>query len=368
MDNGVSYGILSIDNLSEDDIELFVSILDALNCWKDNFWSKNKKKNYLRNHCKKEMSQILIEVLKSKQIETEIRKIVDPLLRDPELRRILSAICFLSAISIEARFYILDEMIEEYEIKTLRRDENLKHFFSVDLLSCSVRPRSSVFSLFILRKYFDTAELSKIFLEFLTKINSKVECKDIRKQLLSFNTLERIFGNNKLASLYGYYEAVKYCTNSMINDSQYWLQVAMCHIARKKYDETYNSLNRAYDEAKKTTRYKYKTEKIDNQMVRLLVKQSLIADNSHDAFELFLKADNLPRKQSFSVYKYKIIFEYSGFFDEHFSVLDVEEKETIKKICSIYLKECEEKQRGEKSWREEIIFERCQSMLKKYAE
>ena len=288
MDNGVSYGILNVDNLSEDDIELFVSILDALNFWKkNNSLNNNEKKSYLRNHCKKEMSQILIEVLKSKKIEMEIRKIVDPLLRDSELRNILSAICFLSVISIEARFYILDEMIEEYEIKTLRRGENLKHFFSVDLLEGSVHPRSSVFSLFILRKYFDTAELSKIFLEFLKKINSKTEYKDIRRQLLSFNTLERIFGNNKLASLYGYYEDVKYCIKSMVNDPQYWLQVAMCHIACKKYDKAYDSLNRAYDEAKKTTHYKYRTEKIDNQMARLLVKQSLVADNLCIAFELF---------------------------------------------------------------------------------
>lgn len=43
-------------------------------------------------------------------------------------------------------------------------------------------------------------------------------------------------------------------------------------------------------------------------------------------------------------------------------------RDKVKKICGVYLREYEEKQKNERIRGYEIIFERCHNMLKKYVE
>ncbi|PDX10040.1 hypothetical protein BB407_05420 [Helicobacter pylori] len=151
----------------------------------------------------------------------------------------------------------------------------------------------------------------------------------------------------------------------LIENPQFWLQYAICHISIGKFKEAQDYLNQAYGKAKQKNRL-YNVDYIDNQQARLYIYQGTNAEDKEDAFRFFKQAVGLlgeHRKED--EYKYSIIESFWEFLEKHFLHFGKNKQEVIQKVLADhYEKFCSFC--GQGSWYKQKIIRGCEKVFEKY--
>ncbi|WP_242423416.1 N-6 DNA methylase [Helicobacter pylori] len=151
----------------------------------------------------------------------------------------------------------------------------------------------------------------------------------------------------------------------LIENPQFWLQYAICHISIGKFKEAQDYLNQAYGKAKQKNRL-YNVDYIDNQQARLYIYQGIETEYKEDAFSFFKKAVALlGGRIKEDEYKYSIIESFWNFLEKHFLHFEKNKQEVIQKVLADHHEKfcnfC-----GQGSWYKQKIIRGCEKVFEKY--
>lgn len=368
---------LLIDTLDDNEVGYFCDILDTIGIWTESSktnWSLERKKNHIQEECYSQISYILVDILKAKQMADKIKDLVSIALKDDITKRHLFVILLLNVMDIPMGLGLLEQLLGEYNLSIFQNDifTYLVHCNLLDRDN-EIQPKSSIFSRFVLQSnIFEPQYIIKESLDLLIRIENLGKnnlqyskyLNDVRINLFRFNFIERILPeNNKKNMLVQYYENIKNEIPRIQHDPQYYLQYATCFIANNDFEKAQRYLKIAYDKSKETT---YDTYKIDNQQARLYLLQSARhSTNIKEAIEHFLKADELlTKRHKDDIYKYKTMLKYKDFIENRCTSFDKNAKDKIRKICENQLKAMANV-KGFETDRQDKTYMDCKAMLEK---
>ncbi len=190
-------------------------------------------------------------------------------------------------------------------------------------------------------------------------------------KLLNYRTMSRVFGkekdgdkDKKFIFLRNYYDDAKREIPILIENPQFWLQYAICHISIGKFKEAQDYLDQAYGKANQKD--SYDVDYIDNQQARLYIYQGIETEDKEDAFSFFKKAvELLGERRKEDEYKYSIIKSFWEFLEKHFLHFEKNKQEVIQKVLADHHEKfcsfC-----GQGSWYKQKIIRGCEKVFEKY--
>ncbi len=364
---------INIDILSDQEIDQIIKILEHTSLWgKYGSYSYSRKKRHIAYSCEKQLSNILIDILKNTHIKKEVGKLLVNIFKDENLKLNLLIICLLDTMNIPTSLSLISDLSDNDSIfsKFLNTNE-ICHFFTLNRFHRSINTRSSIYSLYLLNEHFGPSYIIDKCVYLLVHLEGKFNQNSldrlrnhIRINLFRFNFIERILPmKHKTSMLVNYYEKIKNDLPNHIKNPQYWLQYAMAHIALSNYDEAYRYLQAAYDKSK--SKHHYDTHKIDNQKARLnLIVASQNSTAIEESMNLFFEADKLLNKQENDVFKFKVVNKYFEFYDSKKILFNETHRSRMKKICELKLNELASlKDSNYSNYKQERVYQNCENNL-----
>lgn len=365
---------INVDILDDNEIEFLIKIIDHTSLWGDYGWqSYSKKKYHIKERCKSQLSNVLIDILKSTHIKNEIKKLLSKVFEDEETKLNIFIICLLDVMNIPITLSLISELAQnDLALSKFSNSNEIRNFFTLNIFEHSVDTKSSIYSLYLLNEHFGPNYLIDNCLLILQSLERKfIKSKyldltrnDIRVNLFRFNFIERILPiSTKTGMLVKYFEEIKNVLPFHINNPQYWLQYGMAHIAMRNYDKADRYLKSAYDKAK--FRDSYDTHKINNQKARLNLKVATLSSTKiEEAMRLFIDADNLLNKNENDVYKFKIALNYSKFYEAKKHTLSKPQRSRIKQACTHKLNDLRSLQKFDAyNFKQEKVYHDCETQL-----
>jgi tetratricopeptide (TPR) repeat protein len=239
-----------LDNLTDLEIAGFEELVNFAGLWGEEVAGRSRQQRiyYVSNTLGRSLYRLLLEVLKSRKVQHEIESLLAPLRADTGVRHFFTTAFIVSILGYN--FWINDWQAF-YKLKNAREvlrkhAAHVAHFVLVDV--ASIRPRSGVLSLFMVRHYIDDETimecLSDIY-EVAATNHGDNEFERAQHDLLKYSVVEPIFSSrNKLEILIKYFEEIRTIANTR-NNPDYWLQMG---IACTIYGD-YESAQRAFDNA-----------------------------------------------------------------------------------------------------------------------
>ncbi|MFP6841595.1 MAG: SIR2 family protein [Acinetobacter sp.] len=324
---------LMIDKLNESEIRKFVSIFTHLGAWgKKSSYSESRKVRYFKEDLEAELSMILLELLKSPNIQSKIENNILNLKQQDEKNHInIILICLLQSLNITPTQSFICKMSNSNKIydSTFTKSENFKSVFGD-----YKQVKNSVLYNFILKNYFPASEVTNSLILIIKNLKDlrgswDFDEKELYKALIRFSFIERILSENvKIETLRTYYEELKYEIPGLKNDPQFWLQYAMCYIAHKDYPKADQLLNTAYGLAEAS----YNTHKIDNQKARLLLLQINDNNSIQDNFEKYREASTLILNQPSNDFKIRRISDLYEITNKYYYSFSTSQKNILNPI------------------------------------
>lgn len=334
---------LFIDKLDSSDIEQFCTIINNLAAWDLMGKGKQIQINRIHDRCKGEISNILIDIFESEQMSSRIKELFANFSQKSTIRKHLFVVCLLNVMNIPISISLIEYILDDYDLEIFRGDV-FDYLVQIDILDDGnkIKSKSSVFCQFILKHIFEADYVISESLQLLKSLNNKRDLNiqygyEVKTNLFKFNFIESILPEKgKIEKLREYYENIKRDMPRITERSQYWLQYAMCFIARdtkKDFDEAQHYLDAAYNISTNKENNRY-VDKIDNQQARLYVKQSVKENDYKKAFDYFKKADMKLSRQKNDRYKFKVLRDYLNCIEQHKEFF-VKDESMAKEICSV---------------------------------
>ena len=262
---------------------------------------------YIKTKGNSELSSILLEFLKSPQIQNKIQPIFVQLnLNDTWLKAVV-AIYLLGLMDKEGSFRTIITILDDSSIFRLLDIKSEELGFLIKQEGQIYSSKSSIFALYFFKNFNPSNKIIKILIDIAIncrkfEIEDKTEYqyryKDIYNRMASFSFIQSILPEQgKLSLLIKYYENLRTLEVERKNP-HFWLQYAMARLAY--YGEQSNLrlageyLATAFSLASKMKNH-YRITDIQTQYARFLLLRALTENekNFHSAFDDFIEAKKL---------------------------------------------------------------------------
>ncbi|WQS91594.1 SIR2 family protein [Helicobacter pylori] len=370
--------LIEIGQLSDWDLGVFAQIISYLGLWSRDLSGESfrRQKGYLQRNCNAEMMLILLDIFNSQHIHDKLKENLEDILKEKQIKKILFVVCFLRVASITSGDIALlahllgDDGLGKFKPKYIKQFRALNLWNDGD-------SSSSILALFVLHRMFSDDEITRYAFEILkrsrnTKKNYQFNQEHrVYLKLLNYRTMSRVFGkekdgdkDKKFTFLRNYYDDAKREIPILIENPQFWLQYAICHISIGKFKEAQDYLDQAYGKANQKD--SYDVDYIDNQQARLYIYQGIETEDKEDAFSFFKKAvELLGERRKEDEYKYSIIESFWEFLEKHFLLFEKSKQEVIQKVLADHHEKfcsfC-----GQGSWYKQKIIRGCEKVFEKY--
>ncbi|CAG9612000.1 hypothetical protein BACCIP111899_01172 [Bacillus rhizoplanae] len=287
---------------------------------------------FLKQDCRSNLVNVLIAIIKSKNIQDKLNEVILPILNNQSFKDILITIIINNAcqlnLKVDEIFLLLDSRLN---IATLIRDKQLQEIISIT--DNTIRMKSSILSKYIL----NSNDLNSDVIKVVNKIAQNAEilndekCKNVRSKLISLSNIREIIVqtqrqsekdiNLKILSLYESLRGFKEYKGNIF----FWLQYAMACIDTDYYGRAEEYFGNSYQLAKKANNFN--TYQIDTQYGRYLLSKCIFSNSRTESFDvlqrvqaLWLAAIRMRKERSDYVYRqfdllYEFIEKFSGEWD-----------------------------------------------------
>ncbi len=329
---------IDIDILTDDEIDAFISLIHHLGEWGEISGNKQLIEKKFKDEYKKQISIFLLSLFESEQIKSSLDKLIFPLLKEENSKKTLLSILLLNLMDIELSRIIISEISSSDTIMdaSFLEDYCFNELFNLD--KGLIQIKSSILAKFIIKTYYTSPFLKEFLLNLIEKTQKLKESdkvwNKIERELLRFHFVEQLLDDdNKKAFLKNYFESLKQkkVLRWLEYEPHYWLQYAMSDIAYKNFPSAQKKLDTAYSLAERKNDYDFSA--IDNQQARLYLLEAIEKSTRGDnAFQLFLKANNLLSLNENARYHAKQMTLYKKFYVEKYKDIPKKNKETFKDI------------------------------------
>ncbi|MEH6458006.1 MAG: SIR2 family protein [Cocleimonas sp.] len=325
-DNGVPINVFSLNKLADTEIEKLISIIDDQNLWKQyTGWSKPRKIDLIRESYKSQMSNVLLELLKSPDIKERVLQLLTELTSNTKYKKTLFTLALCDVFNIRKDPVNISDIAGNEEIFTarFRNTEAFSTLFSVDTDS-TILTKSSILSLFIINHILTDSYVVENCLEIMERIDKRDEphLTRLQSKLRTFSNVERLIPQ-KQSALNNYFVELKRRCTWLTKHPHFWVQYAMCRLSFGDTKTAQLHLNSAYEFAAQRTNgsLKYHTENIDTQQARLFLMEVTEGSISgREKFESFEKAHSLLMSVKNDNKRFRQVLKYETVFDKAYNI------------------------------------------------
>lgn len=320
-----SIGTINLDTLEENEIKWFADALSHYGLWGANTAkSQTAKLNILRRKCQSQIYLILIEVLKSQQIQERIKRLCDELKTNQQNYEIILSVFILNLLKPMPTIDILVDIWGTDAISSMRSPKNHTIRSLIDFEHHQVVAKSPILAQHILRNIADPAITVKVLTKMARHANigrtpAPGLYRDMMNNLVKSSNVQSVLpAERPAAALISYYESIK-TLSTIKNHPHFWLQYGISCIAIKDYIRANKYFEAAYSLASSISGYE--TRQIDNHFARLLLEEAYEDNWEHEkAMDNFRKSRNIITQQMKAermYYPYRVANHYRPFLD-HF--------------------------------------------------
>ncbi len=370
--------LIEIGQISDWDLGVFAQIISYLGLWSRDLSGESfrRQKGYLQRNCNAEMMLILLDIFNSQHIHNKLNENLEDILKEKQIKKVLFVVCFLRVANITSGdIALLAHLLGDDGLGKFK-SQYIKQFRALNLWNDGDFG-SSILALFVLHRMFSYDEITRYAFEILKRARNTKKNYQFNQEhrvylkLLNYRTMSRVFGkekdsdkDKKFRFLRSYYDDAKREIPILIENPQFWLQYAICHISIGKFKEAQDYLDQAYGKANQKD--SYDVDYIDNQQARLYIYQGIETEDKEDAFSFFKKAVGLlGERRKEDEYKYSIIESFWEFLEKHFLHFGKNKQEDIQKVLADhhgkFCNFC-----GQGSWYKQKIIRGCEKVFEKY--
>ena len=325
-----------INVLYEEEIERFAKYIKDRNF--SNVFGKTEQEiiKFIKSDCRSNLVNILIEIMKSREIREKVNSIINPIFGNEEQKELLFAIIINNTCQLGLKFDELITLLEsQLNYTALIRDKNIQEL--VNFSENRILIKSSILAKYILSTNEVNIEMIKIIEKIAVNayLINEHKCKNVREKLISLSNLrELIFQNRRQNSIQINRQILVLFDN--LRDYEefkgnifFWLQYAMACIDTKSYLRADEYFNNSYNLAKKANNFN--TYQIDTQYGRYLLSRCVDENKVENSFEvlkdvqaLWLGAIRMKKERSDYVFKqFYLLKEFFRKFSQEWEEKDV---------------------------------------------
>lgn len=339
---------LNIDQLSDQDIEQLVGLMDYTGVWEG---LRNSTLGFKKAEIKKRYHarfyNVLLGIMNSKQVSDKILELYDTISKDAIAMELLAGLCISNLISLDFSLSDLLSILEIQLPQATKQSQEVRQL--VDFHGDSIKVKSTVLCKFLIHqhKMIDTVK------EVLLKINQNAEAcshpakvDSIRTALISASNINLIFPPNEEATvgyLAEYYNALK-GFDCYKNNQFFWLQYAMACMDIKDYCRAKEYLDIAYEIVERD-KPGFDSYQIDTQAARYHLESVLCEGNSKDVFGEFQIAHTLliqviRRGKGQKHLVFKRLMGYQKLYEVCGANFTNSQRGEMKKACEEFISQC----------------------------
>lgn len=334
------YTTLNLNKLSSEEIDSLIKMFDYYGFWGDlSKYPDYKKKAFINEKCNSEIRLLLLEILRSPDIQKRFSDIINKIsLKKGHLNAfllILASNLFDFRIDLDELVYLLDD--ELLNNPSFNKNPDLGEV--IDFQSGIIKCKSSIISESIISQL----DSQKVFIDVLVKVVKKLDnrrfdsnSKLILRSIISFSRLQRVLNvkNEYKQNLLTFFEEIKNLEHTRKNP-HFWLQYAIARLSLRDYDAADVYFKNAYSFAE--ARSGFDTFQIDNHMARHILESEINFGIKETCMQQFLKAHNIlanPHdKNKNRHYPFKVARLYFNFYERFFNDLDNTDKVIFLRSC-----------------------------------
>ena len=269
-------------------------LLDVYSLWgKRSTWNRSRKMKYIRKQCHGEIKDIMLDLLNSESMQKKIKKILDILFENDDLKEIMLLIFICKLIAIDLQ---LDDIVLllNKQIKTplVLNNESIREF--LDFNRNSIELKSPLVARYILQNNDFNTDIERVLRKILPVLDEHryvAHYKNMLRMVISYSNLRMIFNlkNKKNANqcMIGIYESSKNLKYHKKNPF-FWLQYAIARMEIKDY----NSAQIYLDNAASYCQEKWGEDswQIETNKARLLLERTMYEKDVAASFDNFEEA------------------------------------------------------------------------------
>ena len=321
-----------INRLTDKEIAECSSLLETSALWGEHLagYAPERREQHIRQKCERQVSGVLLDILKSQQVAERLATLVRGISREEEKYVVASAaILMLSVLKQPTNTHVLMALIggEILNTSKFRNNESIRQIF--DIRTGEVGIRNAVVARHILRRTVNPRQGARALGDMAAKAESLREDSDyykIFKELMQFRNVQEVLPEQgRMDAVVGFYERMKNLRGCKRNP-QFWLQYGIARMSLKQYIHARKMLETAFAHAKK--RQRFDTYMLDNTRARLELEEKIAvpATELPAAMEAFRKAKNIINRQvqdhDQRRYAFRVAASYEPFYRTHESLLD----------------------------------------------
>ena len=316
--------IEDINELSNAELTSMCQLLNDYSLWgKRAGDTYAQKMQYLRKTCHAEMKNIMLDLLKSENMQRKIKRLLDTLFENQDIKEITLLLFICNTISINIELYdILILLNKQAKSSAVINNQNIHEFF--DFRRNHVEIKSPLVAYYVLKTGKYDQDVEKLLLTVLPVLDRNSYMNNYRnalRMLISYSNLQMIFGKPRKNNFDRYIHIFEMAKNLNYHKENpfFWLQYAIVRMEMKQYNIAGVYLENA--EAYNQKKFSADSWQIEINKARLLLEQTLEEQNINDSFGNFEEAFALLYKSKtvnrFYPFRQVSLFEpyYKQFYD-----------------------------------------------------
>ena len=332
---------VALDRIASVDIAGFEALTNFGGFWEDRAGaSVSSRQRYISDKLDGSLYRLLLEIIRSKKVQEQIRQLIVPIAKDREAARIFCSAMIVNALHVD---FTISEWQYLFDRKSVRRmateySTQVRQFMSID--TSRIYVRNGLLSLHVLHAFLDDELIGECLVDLYERAiesssDNAEKWKSLRIELMKFSSIEPMFvGATRNAYIFDYYEKIR-VFGSTVNNPDYWLQLGIASTVLDDLKRGDICFKNAY--ARERARLSPNLTKIDNYAARFEMKRATAEDDSNAAFEQFIAANEKLSRQIFLDINRHYPFKSGRYFSEvaakHYDNWNDKQKERFKEAA-----------------------------------
>jgi len=338
---------LDINAIADTDLDAVEHLLDTYKLWGErDALPDRKKRQFLVHDCGQQLSGILLDIVKSPEIQRRYRGLFDSFREKSEVADVVVAASVLKLLGFNnPKESVISEVLDSNYLYSLDFKRNP---IARDLLffsSGGIVSRSSVLAKYGLVTFTDSRELVVRLIRIATNAHDRGASSEfyfgIYKDLVTFSILQSMLPEKgKRDSLIRFYEGLKNLRAAR-SHPHFWLQYAIARLASDRPEDLRMAklfLDSAYAHAEKKANYH--TRHLDNVLARYWIQHSITVPEITGAMVELAEGHALLLKQARTEANdspYKVAKMYLSFYNAKKSSLTANHKDLLSRMANTVL-------------------------------
>lgn len=297
-----NYAAIDINQLTEEDVESLIDIMETLGLWQDiQDFGRPEKIGYISKEYKNNLSKVILSRFEKSEIGQRISDQIRDNLQDNQFSRLLILTFVFDFLGLQSSTHYLDEILEQNSKRRLYdpKFSNSGEFIRVS--GSKIVSRSSILAEYILNNVIDADTLVMALESFawrLAEIKRDHVLNELFKQLLRFPSIEKMLTRSKTSKdergrvIISYFQSLREITYCKRNAS-FWLHFAMARLNVSDFKNAKLHFSAAKGIAKSAS----EKRDIENHYARYLIQSRTESDEFDDYFEAFQEAHQILLQQ-----------------------------------------------------------------------